>query len=67
MSGSGREASQMCRGGQEALPDVWEWSRDTAGCPGVVERPSRIFGVVGRPSWMSGRGWEALPDIHEWS
>ena len=38
---------------QEALPNVWEWSGYSLGCPGVIKRPSR----------MSGSGREALPDV----
>ena len=46
----------MSGGGQEILPDVWEWSGDPPGCPGVVDRPSR----------MSGSGREAIADVREW-
>ena len=51
--GSGLEALLDVR---EALPDVWEWSRDPPGCPVVVGRPLR----------MSGRGKETLSDVQEW-
>ena len=61
---------------RESLPDVWKWSEDPRGCPGVVWRPSRMLewsgcppgcsGVVGRPSQMSGSGRETLPDVPEW-
>ena len=60
--------------GWEFLPDVQEWSRCPAECPGVVGRPCRLFGSGRRhfqmsrmPSWISGRGREALPDVREWS
>ena len=41
---------RMSECGREALPEVWEWSGGSPGCPGVVRRPS----------WMSGSGREAL-------
>ena len=44
-------------GGREAFADVREWSGGPPECPGVVGRPSRMFG--------SGR--EAHPDVWEWS
>ena len=47
----------MSGNGQEALPQVREWS---AG-------PSAGPGVVGRPSHRSGSGREALPKVREWS
>ena len=47
MSGSGRDANQ----------DVRAWSGGPPGCPGVVNRPSR----------MSGSSQEAVPDVREWS
>ena len=70
MTGSGREASRVVgrltrmsgtirealTGGQEAHPDVQEWSGGRPGCSGVVVRPSRKF----------GSGWEAFPDVQEW-
>ena len=40
----------------DALLNVREWSVDPAGCPGVVDKPSR----------MSKSGREALPDVWEW-
>ena len=54
----------MSGSGQEALPNVREWSEGPLGCPGVVgahsdvrERsggPTGCQGVFRRPSWMSG-------------
>ena len=63
---------------REALPDVWEWSEGSVGCPGVVGRLSRMSGSgrealpnvlewSGVPSWMSGGCREALPHVREWS
>ena len=43
--------------GREALPDVWERSKGSHGCPVVV----------GRYPWLSGSGWETIPDVREWS
>ena len=40
----------MSESGWESLPDILVRSRGPPGCPGVV----------GRPSWMSGRVREAL-------
>ena len=37
ISGSGKEACRMSVSGQEALPDIREWSGVPPGCPGVVE------------------------------
>ena len=45
----------MYEGGQEALPDVREWSGDLPGCLGVVGWPSRVS--------VSGR--ETLPNVRE--
>ena len=39
--------------GNGALSDVWDWSEDHAGCPGVVARPP----------WKSESGREALSDV----
>ena len=44
--------SWMSRNGQEALPNVREWSRGSPEC----------LAVVGRPSQMSGCGREAFPN-----
>ena len=49
--------TQMSGSGREALHNVWEWSRDLAGCPELVVRPSRV----------SESGREARPDVCEWS
>ena len=72
MFGTGLEAFWKSGSGRKALPEVREWLggrtgclRGTSGYLGVVERRSRMFEVVGRPSRMSGSGWEALPDIWE--
>ena len=46
----------MSGSGREALLYVLKWSGGHSGCPGVVERPTR----------MSGSGREALPDVREW-
>ena len=71
----------MSRSGREVLPENREWSGDCnvwsgnpPGCPGVVGRPSLMYGsgqeasrVVGRPTRMSGSGREALPENRDWS
>ena len=56
MSGSSREAFRITGSGRE-------WSGDPDECPGVVEKPSQMFG---RPSRMSGCVRKALPDVQEW-
>ena len=45
--------------GQDALPEVQEWSNNPPGCPGMVGRPSRISLSSGTPFRMSGSGREA--------
>ena len=45
--------------------DAQECSGSPPGCPGVVRRPSRIIGIDGRPSRMSGSGWESLEEVWE--
>ena len=60
MSECGRNALPEVWEGAKDFPDVREWckaltyvresSGDPPGCPGVVERPSRISGVAWRPS-----------------
>ena len=45
----------MSGSGQMALPDVREWSDGPTGCPGVVGRPSQMYGSV----------WKAIPDVRE--
>ena len=52
----------MSGSGHEALPDVREWSGVPPGCPGVVVRPSRLFGS-GRATLTDVR--ETLPDVRE--
>ena len=42
----------MSESGQEALPDVREWSVNPTGCLGS---PRGCPGVFRRPTWMSGR------------
>ena len=44
MSGSGLEALPDVREWSGALPDVRQWSGGPPGCPGMVERPSGMFG-----------------------
>ena len=34
---------------------------------GSGQKPSRMPGVVRRPSLMSESGWEVLPDFQQWS
>ena len=34
----------MSRSGREALPDIREWAGVTPESPGVVVRPSRMYG-----------------------
>ena len=43
----------MSESGRESLPDVHEWSGVPPGCPGVV----------GRPSWKSGKSHEDLSEV----
>ena len=43
----------MSGSGKESLPHVREWSGDLPECPGVVKKPS----------WMFGSGLEALLEI----
>ena len=45
----------MSGSGLEAHPDVHEWSGGPPGCPGVVERPSRMSGS-GREAHLDGLG-----------
>ena len=45
----------MFENGREAILDFQEWSDITPGCPGAVEKPSR----------MSGSGREALTNDWE--
>ena len=46
----------MSGSGQDALPEVQEWSDNPPGCPGVVGRPSQMSENVGRPSQISLSG-----------
>ena len=46
----------MSGNGWKAILDVREWSGSPSGCPGLVGRPSRMF----------GSGCVALPDVREW-
>ena len=62
----------MSGSGQEAIPNVREWSEGPPGYSGVVQRPSRISGSgrkaipnVRRPSRMFDRVFRPLPDIRE--
>ena len=57
----------MIGSGQAVLQVVWEWSRDSPKCPGVIGCPPGCPGVVGSPTRMSGSGWEPFPDIWKWS
>ena len=82
MSGSVRkalpnvqEALLNVRSGWKALTNVRELSGDPPGCPGVIERPSRMIGS-GRKTLPNVRkvlmdiqekGWMALPEVREWS
>ena len=45
----------MSGSGQQALPDVRQWSGD----------PSDCLGLVGKPSRMSRSGRESFPDVRE--
>ena len=53
----------MSGSGQEALPNVREWSGVS---PRWLGGPSGCLLVVGRPSRLSISGCEALPDVLEW-
>ena len=44
----------MFESGQEAIPNVREWSRDPLGCPGVMGGPLGCPGVVGGPPGSLG-------------
>ena len=57
----------MSGNGWEALLDIRELSREPPGWWGVVGSHYKYQGVVGRPSWMSGRCREDLSDIWQWS
>ena len=57
----------MSGNGQDALPDVQEWSRCPPGCRGVVGRPFRMSGRC-RETLLEVQKWcESLPDVREWS
>ena len=53
MPGSGREGIPNVWEWWEALPDILEWPRFPPRCPGVVGRPSLMYGSVERTSQMS--------------
>ena len=55
--GVGGRSSRSSGIGQEALPEVREWTGGPPGGPGVDWMPSR---------W-SGSGWKALTEVREWS
>ena len=57
----------MSGNGREAIANVRVWSADPAGCQGVVGRHSWISGRGRRSSRMTVSGMEALPDVQEWS
>ena len=52
----------MAESGREALPEDREWSRYPPGGSGVVRRPFRRAGVVGRASRRAESGLEVLQD-----
>ena len=53
----------MCTSGQEAPPNIWQWSGGPTGSSGVVGRPSRMI----ESGWESLQEvWEALLDVQEW-
>ena len=58
-----RKHCLMSGSGRETLPDVWEWSGDPPGCPGVVGRPSQMSGSGRETPRMSGSGWEVFSDV----
>ena len=53
----------MC--GHEAVPEVREGLGVPLKCPGVVERPTKSAGMVGRQSRKSGKGQETLLEVCE--
>ena len=44
LSGSGWETLPDVREWWKALPDVREWSGNPPGCPGVIGKPSQMYG-----------------------
>ena len=56
----------MSGSGQEAFPDIREFSREPPRWPGGVRDPYNYLGVVGRSSRISQSGREAIPDVPEW-
>ena len=57
----------MSGSGREALPDIRERLGVPPASPGVIVRPSLMFGSARGPFRMSGNGLEALPIVLEWS
>ena len=57
----------MSTSGQEALPDVREWSGVHPECLRVVRRPSRLTARVREALPDVQDGQEPLPDVREWS
>ena len=53
--------------GREALPEVRDGTGGLPKAQGHVWRPSRRFGLVGRPSRSSGTGREVIPEVRDWS
>ena len=57
----------MSGSGQDALPEVQEWSDNPPGCPGVVERPSRMSGNGRETLPDFAERWDTFLDVREWS
>ena len=73
MSWSFGMSFQISWSDRKALPYEQGWTgrppgcpEGLSGCPGVFRHPPVCLVVVGRPSWMSGRGRET-PGCPEWS
>ena len=66
MSGSGREACRMSGSGRKAIPNVREWSGGHLHVREWSVGPSGCPGVVGRPSQMFGSGQVALTGVREY-
>ena len=54
MARSGRKACRMSGSGRKAIPNVWEWSGDPPGCPGMVGGPPSCPGMVRGPPGCPG-------------